>query len=305
MEAVITRLSSEEMTAAIGLKQAPPALRRLLDFLFSLPSRPLARVLSRFDARVAPLGIDRAARLALAELGARLSVLPPAFEVPKRGPLLVVSNHPGAYDALALMAAAGRRDLMILAADRRFLRALPAMAPHLIFFPLEGEDAQGHEGALARVAAMRKAIRHLRSGGAVLHFPAGCIEPDPAFLKDGDEILSPWKPGVGALSRAALGAKGKLLVAMVSGVHSARAKRLWISRAAEKRGVTTLAPLLQVALPGFSDVDVRVRFSALKDAAELTTRAVGDEAIAMELRVAARAMATSSDAQPDDSDRLR
>lgn len=279
--AELERLSSEEMTAALGLAHAPPPIRRLAAYLFSLPSKPLARALSRFNQHIQPFGLDKAARFALRELGARLSILPPEVRLPKNKALLVVSNHPGAYDALALMAALGRPDLMILAADRTFLRALSAMEPHFIFFPLEAED---NPRSLARVSALRKAIRHLNAGGAVLHFPAGRIEPDPAFLKNGEDILSFWKPGAGILARAAAAAGGELCVAVVSGVHSARAKGLWISRMAEKKGITTLAPLIAVAVPGFSDVHVRIRFSAPKDAALWTVHGRDDAGIAMELK---------------------
>src|SRR5207249_3834750 len=40
--------------------------------------------------------------------------------VPARGPLLVVANHPGLSDAVALLAALGREDAWIVAADYPF-----------------------------------------------------------------------------------------------------------------------------------------------------------------------------------------
>jgi hypothetical protein len=45
-------------------------------------------------------------------------------------------------------------------------------------------------------------------------------------------------------------------------VHSARAKRLPPVRWAERRGITTIAPLLQATLPGFGDVAIDVRIGA-------------------------------------------
>ena len=50
--------------------------------------------------------------------------------------------------------------------------------------------------------------------------------------------------------------------ALVSGVHSRRAKALPLVRWAERRGVTTIAPLIQATVPGFRDVRVGVRFGA-------------------------------------------
>jgi 1-acyl-sn-glycerol-3-phosphate acyltransferase len=252
------------MAAALGLANAPPWAQRLARAAFALPSWPVARVLARFDRRIAEAGIDVAASETLSRFGARWHV---DGRVSQAGPLLALSNHPGAYDALALMAALGRRDLRILAADRRFLRAMPNLAQHLLLVP----DEAGSDSS-ARAAGARRAARHLRGGGALLHFPAGEIEPDPAFLRPGEEALGPWRPGIGLLLRAAAAAEGRVVVVVVAGVHSRRAKRLLITRLAERRGVTTLAPLIQAALPGFRDVDVRVRVGDARDARELDAR---------------------------------
>jgi hypothetical protein len=249
------------MVAALGLARAPAFVRTPARAAFCFASAPLARVLARFDGRVALDGPAGAASAALEELGARWSR---EGEAPDAGPLLVVANHPGAYDALVLLAAIGRRDVAIVAADRTFLRALPGLSKHLVFVP-EGQDA-----ALARVAALRSALRHLASGGVLLHFGAGRIEPDPAFTPPGAPApLEAWAAGTGALTRGAAGARGMVVAAIVQGVHSTRAKRLVWTRLAERHGVTTLAPLLQVALPAYREVRARVRFSAAAGARAL------------------------------------
>lgn len=297
-------LSADEIAPALGLSRAPPWAQDLVKRGLSMPSRPLARVLARLDRRVGEVGLPSAAEEALRALGVqvqasgldgagRRSINAP---IPASGPMLVVANHPGAYDALALMASLGRRDLMIIAADRRFLRALPGLAPHLLFVPIE----PGNVRALARVAAMRRAARHLGEGGALLHFPAGRIEPDPAFLKPNEEPLATWHPGTGALVRAAASQGGRVAAAIVSGVHSPRAKALFVTKLAERRGITTIAPILQAALPGFRDVVVRVRVSAPRLAAELLSLGVearqGGEAAITE-RVRREALAVLKDGE--------
>ncbi|AUX35053.1 uncharacterized protein SOCE836_072410 [Sorangium cellulosum] len=199
----LAMLSGEEMVAALGLGGAPAWVRRAGRAAFAVPSWPLGRALARFDRRAGEAGIHVAAREALSGFGARWTA---DAAPPSRGALLVVSNHPGAYDALALMAAIGRGDLMIVAAERRFLRALPHVSERLLFVPIDGGGG-GRELA-ARTAGVRRALRHLRGGGALLHFPAGRIEADPAFAGDGDAPLGAWHPSAGALLRAAAAAGG-------------------------------------------------------------------------------------------------
>src|SRR5438309_1022872 len=82
----------------------------------------------------------------------------------------------------------------MIVADRALLRALPNL--HQRMLALE-------EGARAAVA-VRRAVSHLEAGGALLHFPAGRIEPDPARTAAGEPLLFDWRPGVDTLVRAGL-----------------------------------------------------------------------------------------------------
>ena len=77
-----------------------------------------------------------------------------------------------------------------------------------------------------------------------------------------------------------------MAVAIAEGVHSARAKRLFVTRIAERRGLTTLAPLLQVALPTYHDVRARVRFSA-----PVRAEAIAPDASNAEITARVRTMA--------------
>ena len=137
-----------------------PAARRIArefaDAIAMLESRPLpdaARwILDHFSARVEVAGLDR---------------------VPGHGPILLVANHPGLTDAMALIAALDRADLRIVAADYPFLHAMRGLAPRLIFL----EVSRG-----SQLGWIRAVSRDLRQGSVVLLFPAGGLEPDPAVL---------------------------------------------------------------------------------------------------------------------------
>jgi 1-acyl-sn-glycerol-3-phosphate acyltransferase len=242
----LAAMSASEMVAALGLRSAPAVLRRALKLPFYAASLGLGQTLSALAHEVGPRGLPDAAQAALGRFGVELWASGVAGG---DGPCLVLANHPGAYDALALMCAIGRRDLLILAADREFLRALGGLSEHLVFV---GEAPGG------RARALKTSLKWLRRGGALLHFPAGKIEPDADFDAEPSRLLKPWQPGVGALVRACERAAGRVLVAGVRGVHSPRAKRLLVNRLAERGGVTTLSPLVQLVAK-LRDVRARVR----------------------------------------------
>ncbi len=83
----------------------------------------------------------------------------------------MVSNHPAAYDVIILAASLPRDDLKIISSPVSVANYLPAVRPHFIFI---SEDAH------KRMGTVRAALRHLREGGALLIFPRGDAEPDPA-----------------------------------------------------------------------------------------------------------------------------
>jgi len=242
----LARISAHEVVSALGVRGGPQLLRRGLALPFYVASRQLGQTLAMLEREVPSHGLPEAAAAALLRFGVALRVS--GVEVGP-GPCLVLANHPGAYDALALMRAAGRRDLLILAADREFLRALSGLSAHFVFVA----DAPS-----ARARALKRSLSWLRRGGALLHFPAGKIEPDADFALPGAALLEPWQPGVSLLVKACERVGGRVFVAGVRGVHSPRAKRLLLTRWAEKRGITTLSPLVQLVAK-LRDVDARVR----------------------------------------------
>ncbi|HEY6080007.1 MAG TPA: 1-acyl-sn-glycerol-3-phosphate acyltransferase [Polyangiaceae bacterium] len=249
LEQQLAWLSAREMVAALGASRAPALVRRGLELPFVAASWRLARTLAELDRSLGPLGLPAAAGAALERFGVTLSV---SGAVPRSGPCLILANHPGAYDALALMTAVGRRDLMLLAADRSFLRAMGQLSRHFVFV--------ADDGVGSRAGGLKRALSLLAQGGALLHFPAGQIEPDPDFEPRRERWLGAWQPGVSSLLAACARSGGKLVFAGVRGVHSPRTKRLLVNRAAEGSGVSTLSVLLQLVL-GQRDVETRVHLS--------------------------------------------
>ena len=142
-------------------------------------------------------------------------------QVPASGPLVVVANHAGTVDAPALWRLlAARDDLRIIALERPILRTIPNIAARLLYVR---DDAHGRTGLV------RRAAEHLRSGGALLTFPAGTIEPDPVHrLDDAVASLASWGPAVELLVRLAPGTA--VLPVGVAGVISQRMLRHPLAR---------------------------------------------------------------------------
>ena len=193
--------------------QGVPALRWLVRRIAQRPALRFAREMTMFDKAVEACGITAAARshLALYVRGMRVHGME---RIPREGPVLLLSNHPGMTDTLALFSSIPRADLLAIAADRPFLRALPFASRSLVFIPDEREK---------RFTAMRRAVTHLRAGGALLTFPAGEIEPDPAALAGAVPALERWSMSTIAFLKIVPGAVVVPLV--VSGVLARQAQR--------------------------------------------------------------------------------
>ncbi len=188
-----------------------------------------------FDDETGRSGITAAARSLLAAYARGVQVHGVEL-IPREGPVLLLSNHPGMTDTLALFAAIPRADLLAIAAERPFLRALPFASRSLIFIPDEKER---------RFAAMRRAVTHLRAGGALLTFPAGEIEPDPAVLPGAGDALRRWSGSSIAFLRIVPDCAVVPLV--VSGVLAPQAERNPLTLLRRRRiDRERLAAMLQV-----------------------------------------------------------
>jgi 1-acyl-sn-glycerol-3-phosphate acyltransferase len=244
----LTCVCVDDVITAFGLGWLKRG-RAVLEALSGAPVRRLARQVMGFDGIVGEAGLGAGGAWALERL-CRSTSIEGSDDVPRGGPLLLVSNHPGLADAVALFAATPREDLRVIAADRPFLDCLPNTSRHLLTV------AQGPAG---RSGVVRAAARHLRGGGAVLTFPGGRIEPDPAVLPGAVEALGSWSSSADLFARLAPGLA--VVPVVVSGVISPNALRIPLTRLRRrKRDREWLAATLQMLTPPLRDVDVRVEF---------------------------------------------
>jgi len=264
----LTRINLQDFMDAWGLGQVRRG-RRLLEWLFTRPARRFAHEVAAYDAEVGQHGLQAGANLAARRFIRRLQIRGRA-NIPSSGPVLVLANHPGLADAISIFAALPRADLRIIAAERPFLNALPHTSRRLIYVP---DQAEG------RMAVVREATKHLKQGGAILTFPAGRIEPDPAVMPGAVESLQSWSESIALFAR--LAPQTRIVPAIISGVISAASLRLPVIRVRRdqkdrERLAAMLQILLQPVLPAYKPACVRVDFYAPLLAADLIKR--GDSA---------------------------
>ncbi len=253
----LTAINVEAMLDAIGLAQ----LRRGRRWI-SQPCVPAARQfaceLAEYDRRVGQRGLAQGAAWILAQRVGRVEVAGQET-VPRHGPLLVVANHPGLTDTVALFASLPRKDMTIVAADRPFLRALPQTSRSLLYVSERPEH---------RLSAVRRVAATLQYGRAVLTFPGGEIEPDPAIRPDARSALQRWSPSIGLLVK--LVSEVQVVPAIVSGVLSARAQRHPFTRLRRRpEDREWLGAILQLILPWHRAVTVRIAYGPPLAAADL------------------------------------
>ncbi len=185
-------------------------IRQTFGPLFRVPAHRFAQVTDTFDRYVEEFGFREAAMRIL-------PVFAQGFDarnvenVPREGPLLITSNHPGTCDSLVIAASIPRLDLKIVAADNPFIAGVRHAAENLIYTTLDAHE---------RMMVVRKVIRHLQDGGAVLIFPSGSIDPDPALSPKAAHDLANWSPSIELMLRRV--PQTRILLTIVSGVLSAR-----------------------------------------------------------------------------------
>lgn len=243
----LTRANLGDLYRAFAV---PPMLYPLAAPLLEPFAKRFATELLACNGRTAEVGLQRAMLEVVDRFGVTLSVAG-VERVPASGPLIVTANHPGLTDAPAILACLSRPDLYILSAKRALLEALPAIHERLIVV-----DSAYPRRTVEQVA------RHLRAGGALLTFPAGRIEPDPALDPAGAAAsLSAWSRSVELFVRCE--PRTQVVPAVVSGVITSETLRHPLTALhREPKEKAWLAASLQLMFRRYRRNRVEVRFAA-------------------------------------------
>ena len=242
-------LSLDDLLDSVGLV----ARRRALARPFFRPSaQRFARIVREFDDRVGRQGLSAGGEWLVRRMTGGLQVAGRS-RLPASGPLLVLANHPGMTDTVALFASLrARADLRVIAHDRAFLRALPNVATRAIFVADDGAS---------RTRVIRACVKHLEQGGALLTFPAGAIEPDPYAVgaRRAVEALEDWSASFALFARAV--PETRIVAAIVSQVISAKARQHPLTRWRRKEADREkLAATLQILWRPYQAMPARVAF---------------------------------------------
>jgi hypothetical protein len=216
-----------------------PAGRVLAWLLLGPASVAVAARLAGYERRIGEQGLAAASLWLLRRYYRGIDVS--AACAPRGGGLLVVANHPGLGDAMALFGWIARRDITIVTNTRPFFGVMAALKRHTI------QVSGDRKGVVQAVRAM---VDVLRSGRCLVLFAAGRIEPDLAFEPDAAAPLAPWSDLVGTLVRAASrgGFDFGVLPVHISGVVARSAARSPFVRRAVDRAARDRAAALHTFL---------------------------------------------------------
>ncbi len=236
----LVRLCAEDLLRAYKLERFRVPL--------ALPAKAIggriARLAHECDRIVGAEGLVSGGHFLLERFASKVETF---GAIPREGPVLLASNHPGMMDAIAIWTELGREDLKIIAAERDLLDHLPNIRERLLI------SAPGESRVLYEASAW------LQQGGAILTFPAGKIEPDPDVSPLAVESLQTWSTSLMILLRRNPAAK--LVPVGVRGCLNRDAIGHPLLRAfRDQRDRDWAAATLQILLPRYRKTQIRVGF---------------------------------------------
>lgn len=237
--------------------------RRILEPIFTPLLDIFIDQIAAADKETAAKGFQSAARTLLKRFVRGVEVLG-LENVPLDDPLLMLSNHPGAFDEVVISALVARPELRVFANDHPILTSFPAISEHAVYSG--NSDTQ-------KMAGLRHAMRHLRDDGSLLLYPAGKTEPDPRYTPGAYDAFANWSPSVEVLARKndAL----RIVVVQISNVVEGSFMRnpLFAFKSdplERQKFATSMQVGLQFGFPWLFNLVPRVTFSSPATVAELT-----------------------------------
>ena len=183
-------------------------LRKAVSRIVQKPVNHFSKLIVDFDTSIQKNGFVYAANEILSDLTGEVVATGQEF-IPASGPLIIASNHPGTYDGLAIISHLPRDDFRLIVSGIPFFQNLPNASKYLIFATHDTSD---------RMDVIRKSVRHLQEGGALLIFPSGRLDPDPSLFSNAGEGLKKWSRSIEVFLKKV--PEAQLVLTVASGVLS-------------------------------------------------------------------------------------
>lgn len=183
-------------------------LRKAVSRFVQKPVNHFSKLIVDFDTSIQKNGFVYAANEILSDLTGEVVATGQEL-IPASGPLIIASNHPGTYDGLAIISHLPRDDFRLIVSGIPFFQNLPNASKYLIFATHDTSD---------RMDVIRKSVRHLQEGGALLIFPSGKLDPDPSLFSNAGEGLRKWSRSIEVFLKKVPDAQ--LVLTVASGVLS-------------------------------------------------------------------------------------
>ncbi len=268
-----------EIFHAFGLTRdtiANGIARTFLGPIFKFPAGHIGRIAAHAEDAARTSGITGSARRILPDFSMQVSARG-TEKIPREGPLLVVSNHPGGLDSIALLSSIPREDVNVVISDVPFTRAFEAAGRHFVYTP---------RNPAGRMAALKDSVGRLKKGEALLIFPHGEVEPDPEISPPplAAAAVGGWSRSVELMLRKV--PDTRLITAIASGVvlpRYARSRLTKIRRSAARRQkVAEVMQFIKQGLrPGSVKLNVRLSFAGPVEGRELLAKDVMPAVIEM------------------------
>ena len=213
----LTRIVLEDIKTSANFKKRK-IISWMIDTFGYRPAGWLAELLERIDDQLNETTLYETAGRAIQSFSDGL-VVNNQGAIPVYGPLLVVANHPGLADILGVVASLKREDVKIVAQQKGFMRVLRNINRHIL--TIEPDST-------FKLNVIREVIHALKDGMAVIIFPSGSLEPDPAIVPGAVESLQGWSDSIGVFLNKV--PETQLLPLLVSNVLTEKA---WNSRFAK------------------------------------------------------------------------
>jgi hypothetical protein len=252
---VMTTRLVEEVFNALGFSKTGFACK-----YFGWTLRPIAK---RLAVMLVPIDQD------LGKYGSQVAArnfLPPfvneiksrgAESIPTTGPIIVASNHPGAYDSMAIVSQIPRPDATFIISDIPLVKFMPNASKHAYFATSDSST---------RTNAVRETIRLLERGGCLVIFATGLIDPDPEVW--GEEAanleIEGWSSSLELFLKKV--PETKLVVTIASGVLDpvwAKSKSIRIAKPGlERRRLAEFGQVIsQLLRPGRKKYNPHISFA--------------------------------------------